>query len=589
MILINIANKKEYFVPLKKSTGEEQHTCPECSESRKKKTVKCFSFNHDKQTGYCSHCNITLVIKKEVEVKKEYKKPTWRNETSLSNAVVSWFEKRGIKQQTLLEFKITEGKEWMPQIAKEINTIQFNYFRNNELINVKYRDGYKNFKLHKDSELILYNLDSIKEGDTVIICEGEIDCLSISQSGYKNVVSVPNGAGTGRVNLEYLDNCIEYFLNKKTILLATDDDLPGRNLQEQLAERLGKDRCYKVKFKDSKDANECLQKYGIQGIIEAIADKREFPLEGVFTIDDYSDEINDIYHKGLPKGAKTQLSNLNKLISFHKGYFTTVTGVPSHGKSDAVDQITLDLSITSDWKGAFYSPENKPTSLHISKMARKLIGKSWWGDNRITKTEIELVKNYLNDRFFFIKPEKDFTLDTILSHVKQLVLRKGIDFFVIDAWNKLEHKFAGDENAYIGQSLDKIATFCELTGTHLFLVAHPRKMLKQKNTQRFEVPNLYDINGSANWFNKSDNGISIYRDFDNEISQWYVQKVKFSHWGSTGMCEFKYDTESGRFNQYLGGAPTYNNNPWIYNANTKLHELNKGNDIITNDDMDDPF
>jgi len=589
MILINIANKKEYFVPLKKSTGEEQHTCPECSESRKKKTVKCFSFNHDKQTGYCSHCNITLVIKREVEIKKEYKKPVWRNQTSLSTPVVSWFEQRGITQQTLIEFKVTEGNEWMPQLTKEVNTIQFNYLRNNELINIKYRDGLKNFKLHKDSELILYNLDSIKESEIVIICEGEIDCMSIAQAGYKNVVSVPNGAGTGKINLEYLDNCIEYFLNKKTILLATDDDLPGRNLQEQLAERLGKDRCYKIKFKDSKDANECLQKHGIQGIIEAIADKREFPLEGVFTIEDYSDEINDIYHKGLPVGAKTQMSNLNKLISFHKGYFTTITGVPSHGKSDALDQITLDLSITSDWKGAFYSPENKPTSLHISKLARKLIGKSWWGDNRITKAEIELVKGYLNDRFFFIKPEKDFTLDTILAHVKQLVLRKGIDFFVIDAWNKLEHKYGGDENAYIGQSLDKLAVFCELNAVHLFIVAHPRKMLKQKNTQRFEVPNLYDINGSANWFNKSDNGISIYRDFDSEVSQWYVQKVKFSHWGSTGMCEFKYDLESGRFNPYLGGSAVYNNNPWIYNANTQLHELNKTNGIITNDGMDDAF
>jgi len=293
MILINIANIKEYFVPLKKSTGEEQHTCPECSESRKKKTVKCFSFNHDKQTGYCSHCNITLVIKREVEIKKEYKKPVWRNQTSLSTPVVSWFEQRGITQQTLIEFKVTEGNEWMPQLTKEVNTIQFNYLRNNELINIKYRDGLKNFKLHKDSELILYNLDSIKESEIVIICEGEIDCMSIAQAGYKNVVSVPNGAGTGKINLEYLDNCIEYFLNKKTILLATDDDLPGRNVQEQLAERLGKDRCYKIKFKDSKDANECLQKHGIQGIIEAIADKREFPLEGVFTIEDYSDEINE--------------------------------------------------------------------------------------------------------------------------------------------------------------------------------------------------------------------------------------------------------------------------------------------------------
>lgn len=583
MILINPATKKEYYVPLKKSSGEEQHTCPECSESRKKKTVKCFSYNHDKSAGYCGHCQITLILKREFEPKKEYKKPIWRNNTQLSVNLVRWFESRGINQQTLIDFKITEGPEWMPQVAAEVNTVQFNYFRNGELINTKFRDGNKNFKLSKDAELILYNLDAIAQSEEVIICEGEIDCLSISQAGYKHVVSVPNGAGQGKINLEYLDNCIEYFYNKKSIYLATDDDLPGRNLQEQLAERFGKERCYKIKFKDCKDANECLVKYGVQGIIESIADKREFPLEGVFTIADYSDDINDMYHKGLPKGAKTQMANLNKLLSFHKGYITTITGIPNQGKSDAVDQIVLGLALTSDWKGAFYSPENKPTSLHISKLARKLIGKSWWGDDRISKHEIEMVKAYLNDRFFFIKPEKDFTLDTILNHVKQLILRKGIDWFVIDAWNKLEHKYNNDENRYIGECLDKIAAFCELNMVHCFLVAHPRKMLKQKGTQRYEVPNLYDISGSANFFNKSDNGICIYRDYDREVSQWYVQKVKFSHWGNTGFCEFKYDVGSGRFNEYSGGVPVYDNNPWIYEAGKEpLPPTNAG--LITVDD-----
>lgn len=593
MILYNPANKKDHFVNLKRTTGEEVSTCPECSESRKKKTLKCFSFNHDKQLGRCNHCGCTLLPKREIEQKKEYKKPIWKNKTELSDKLVKWFEgERKITQKTLTEFKITEGVEFMPQLNKEVNTIQFNYFRESELVTIKYRDGKKNFKLFKDGELIFYNLDSIKNSDEVIICEGEMDALSIHQAGKKNVVSIPNGAGLNKINLEYLDNCYEYFVNKKVIYLATDNDVAGRNLQEQLAERLGKERCYRIIFKDCKDANECLIKYGIQGIIESFADKREFPLEGVFTITDYADSIDDMYEKGLPKGAKTMMDNFNRLIEFHKGYITTITGVPSHGKSDAVDQITLQLSLRNDWKGAFYSPENKPTSLHISKLARKLIGKSWWGENRINKNEIEIVKNYLNDKFFFIKPETDFTLDTILKHVKQLVLRKGIDFFVIDAWNKLEHKFIGDENKYIGESLDKLAVFCELNAVHCFLVAHPRKMLKQKGTQKFEVPNLYDISGSANFYNKSDNGICVYRDYDDEVSRWYVQKVKFSHWGQTGVCEFKYDLTSGRFNEYNGGAiVSEDKTPWIYNTETvKQKSADEPKGIITNQHLtDDPF
>lgn len=424
MILINLETKKEYFLPLKKISGEEASICPECSEKRKKKTVKCFSFNHDKSAGRCGHCQITLVIKREYEPRKEYKRPEWKNNTELSNALIKWFESRFITQETVKHFKITEGPEWMPQVQKEVNTVQFNYFRDGVLINKKYRDGFKNFKLHKDAELILYNLDAIKDSEEVIIVEGEADAMAIHQAGYPFVVSVPNGAGTGKINFDYLDNCIEYFHNKTKIYLATDNDLPGRNLQEQLAERFGKERCYKVQFKDCKDSNDCLIKYGIQGIIESFQDKKEYPLEGVSTINDYSDEIDDMYNNGLPKGSKTMMSNFNKHFSFHKGYIYTFTGKPGDGKSDFVDQITLQLSVTSNWKGGFYSPENKPTQLHVSKMARKLTGKSWWGENRISRSELGMVKDYLNDRFFFIKPEADFTLDSILKEVKGLVLRK---------------------------------------------------------------------------------------------------------------------------------------------------------------------
>lgn len=569
MILIDLKTRKEYFVPLKKTSGEELHVCPECSENRKKKTIKCFSFNHDKSVGHCAHCQITLLIKKEFEVKKEYTRPEkWKNKTALSEKFVKFFEdKRGISQNTLNHFKVTNSIEYMPQLEAKVNVIEFNYFRNDDLINIKYRGPKKAFKLFKDAELILYNLDSIKDSEEVVICEGEIDAMSIHQSGFKHVVSVPNGAGLHKVNLDFIDNCIEYFENKKKIYLATDNDLAGRNLQEQLAERLGKERCFKIQFKDCKDANECLIKYGIQGIIESFADKKEFPLEGIFTIEDYSYEINDLYDNGFAKGAKTNMPNLNKLITFHKGYITTITGIPNMGKSDALDQITLGLSLTSDWKGGWYSPENKPTSLHISKLARKLIGKDWWGENRMSKEDIELAKNYLNDRFFFIKPHTDFTLDTILNHVKQLILRKGIDYFVIDAWNKLEHKYNGDEHKYIGECLDRLAVFCETNNVHLFLVAHPRKMQKQFKSSKYEIPNLYDISGSANFFNKSDNGICIHRDYEEDTSYWYVQKVKFSHWGSTGYCENKYDLQCGRFNEYHGSGESYfDKTPWIHSV-----------------------
>ena len=79
--------------------------------------------------------------------------------------------------------------------------------------------------MHKDAELIFYNLDGIKDADTCYIVEGEMDALSLIQAGIKNVVSVPNGATISTNNLSYLDNCFEYFINKKEIILWVDNDI----------------------------------------------------------------------------------------------------------------------------------------------------------------------------------------------------------------------------------------------------------------------------------------------------------------------------------------------------------------------------
>ena len=551
----------DYGIDLKSSKihGEVSCICPQCSHDRKKKTVKCLSVNLDKKVWMCSHCGWKGGIPKEfVPQIKDYKRPVWQNKTELSDKVVQWFEKRGINQQTLKHFNISEGMEWMPQKDGIVNTIQFNYFRNDELINTKYRTADKSFKLYKDAELIFYNIDCLKDAEEVYIVEGEMDCLAMYQAGVINTISVPNGANLNTNNMQYIDNCIELFDHIQKIHIATDNDMAGRKLREEISLRFGKDRCDFIIFKDCKDANDCLLKYNYTGIQESISEKIEFPIDGVFGIQDYSDEIDDYYINGLPEGAKIGMDEFDKLISFHKGYITTVTGVPSHGKSEWVDQMTLKLRTLHDWKGAFYSPENKPTKLHFAKMAQRIIGKFWSGLWRMTESEKDLSKAFLEDYVWFIKPERDFTLQTILDSVKRLKTKKGLDYFVIDAFNKLEHK--DDSSNYIGRELDKLSDFCELNDVHCFLVAHPTKMRKKIDGKTYEVPTLYDIAGSANFFNKTDVGLCVYRDFETDTTFIMVQKVKFRHWGQTGTVEMKYDTRTGRYFE-LGSKPDTSN--WV--------------------------
>lgn len=530
-------------IPMGKTAGEVQTTCPQCSESRKKKKDKCLSINLDKRVWRCNHCEWRGGLKTFFEKEKVYEKPIWKNKTELSTNLVKWFEGRGITQNTLSNRLVSEGSEYMPQVSKECNTVQFNYIKQGNLINVKYRTADKHFKLHKNAELIFYNLDSIIEQKECYIVEGEMDVLSFIQAGIKNVISVPNGANLNTNNLGYLDSSIDYFIGMDKIHLAVDNDIAGRKLRDELADRFGKYRTDYIIFKECKDANDCLQKYGIQGIIDAIAKPIEFPLVGMFSISEIESEINDMYENGLDKGLDLGIKGFD--LSIVKGYITTITGIPSHGKSDWVDNMCLHARINGNWSGAFYSPENKPTQLHFSKMARKLIGKNWDGKDRINKTELRIVKEYLDKKMWFLKPQKDFTLTSILNMVRELQQRHGIDYFVIDAWNKLVHS-ENDTNA-IGRHLDELATFCEINNIHCFLVAHPTKIYKDKATGLYEIPTMYNIAGSSNFYNKTDNGICVYRDFEKKISTVHTQKIKFDHWGCEGSFDYNYDIPSKRY------------------------------------------
>lgn len=170
-----------------KKSGETIAICPKCSHTRSKKNqkVKCLGINLDKKVWHCNHCGWSGALRIEYNEKKTYEKPVWKNNTELSEKMVKWFESRGISQKTLISMKISEGKEFMPQVNKELNTIQFNYFKGEELVNIKYRDGLKNFKLYKGAERIFYNYDAIAENEEIYIVEGEMDVLSIIECGIK--------------------------------------------------------------------------------------------------------------------------------------------------------------------------------------------------------------------------------------------------------------------------------------------------------------------------------------------------------------------------------------------------------------------
>lgn len=310
--------------------GVKSATCPICSNNRKKKKEKCVKINWTTGFANCHHCGETIQLhsfKKNGSngsnghVEK-YKKPEFRNNTNLSNKLVKWFEKRKISQNTLEFLKIGEGMEWMPKYKKEVNTIQFNYFRNDKLVNIKFRDPKKGFRLSKGAELILYNVDSLRIATEGYIVEGEPDLCSMIECGFLNTVSVPNGANEGASNLIYIDNCQESIKHIEKWYIITDNDDPGKALRNNLAIKLGISKCFIVDFKE-KDINEHHVKWGRESVIKILSDPKPFPMELIderFSDDETNDPKVDFPIEIFPEEVQDLVKLLDYVLNFNKGF-----------------------------------------------------------------------------------------------------------------------------------------------------------------------------------------------------------------------------------------------------------------------------
>tara|TARA_R110001583_G_scaffold64995_2_gene187955 strand:+ start:1183 stop:2901 length:1719 start_codon:yes stop_codon:yes gene_type:complete len=533
--------------------GKTQGTCPLCSHTRKpeNKKAKCASYDWERGLGTCHNCDTSFQLhtyQRKGASDKVYVRPQHEVAVTIPDSkVVDWFTDRGISKQTLQDLQVTEGPEFMPQTGKSENTIQFNYFIGDQLINVKYRDGRKNFKLYKGAEKIFYNINSIIGYDTCIIVEGEMDVLAMHEAGVTNVISVPNGATLNSNNLDYLDNCIDYFEDKEKVILAVDADEPGQALKQEFIRRLGAEVCYLIDFDDCKDANDFLIKYGKSALKHIVSNVRPVPLEGVSTLKDIEDELKDFVKNGFKPGFQIGLKNFDSIFSTYTGQFITVTGVPSSGKSDFVDQMVVGYNQLYGWKTAYASPENQPVYLHAHKLMRK-----HWQDmpavGDIGGDKWSQVTEHVNDNYFFIDMDK-YNLEAVLRKGAELVKRKGIKCLVLDPFNKIRdvNAHSDDVNRYTMDYLAKIEAFCKKYDVLTFIVAHPTKMYKGQDG-KMEEPTMYNIKGGGEWYDASYHGLLVHRDYEAKTTKVKVLKVKFQNLGENGAESFfTWEPRSGSF------------------------------------------
>jgi twinkle protein len=329
--------------------------------------------------------------------------------------------------------------------------------------------------------------------------------------------------------------------------MAVDADEPGTMLKQEFIRRLGAEHCYIVDFLDCKDANEYLIKYGADDLRSAIHTAQQVPLENVTTLKNVEGELKDFVKHGFKPGFQIGLQNFDEVFSTYTGQFITVTGIPSSGKSDFVDQMVVVYNKMYGWKTAFASPENQPIYLHAHKLMRKC-----WGDmpspSDIGGSRWKEVSEHVNDNFYFIDMDK-YNLESVLRKGAELVKRKGIKCLVIDPYNKIRdaNAVSDDVNRYTMDYLSKIEQFCKKYDVLTFIVAHPTKMQRDQNG-KIQEPTMYNIKGGGEWYDASYHGLLVHRDYEAKNTKVKVLKVKFQNLGENGAeTFFTWEPKSGSF------------------------------------------
>ena len=256
--------------------------------------------------------------------------------------------------------------------------------------------------------------------------------------------------------------------------------------------------------------------------------------------------INDIYKNGLPQGLYTSVSNLDDLFRLDRGRVITITGVPNYGKSEFVDFLTTTYNKLYGMKTLYFSPENQPLSFHMAKLVSTYTNKRL---KESEQTEVDSTALYICDNFYFCNYQKIGKLSQIIDIGKTAVEERGVSIIVIDAYNKVETERPNEltETEFVSKVMDRLCSFAIQYNVMVILVAHPHKMPYNYDTQSYTCPNAYNINGSANFYNKSDFVFTVHRDFDRDETIIKCDKVKFKNYGKIGECRLKYDADSGNY------------------------------------------
>ena len=462
-----------------------------------------------------------------VKTKRHYRYPHEVPCTDKSK-VYAYFEQRKISRETLDALDVRQDSE---------GNAVFNYYDTNDVLTmVKYKPSHKVqhgqakcwCQQNSDTAPLLFNMNRINVNSPLLICEGEPDCLSAIEAGFKNAVSVPLGSS----NLHWIDENLEWLDQFESIIICADNDDAGVKMQKECVPRLGSWRTKVVDIpaipigntgRVTKDLNEILYVCGKDKVLELILDAKDSPAPSVADLSDVEPtEYEDV--DGVTTGLKAIDDELMRLFF---GTLTIVSGQPGSGKSSLLTQLacnSLDNDIgTWLFSGELPNGVEKSWFNYIFAGPRNItdaISRRGNPYKKISTTTLAEINKTYKGRWHIYRDDYDNTLDKLIASMTDTVRKYGARCLILDNFMCIDTETSEEELRSQTDTIKKLIEFAKKYQVAVILVCHPRKMDAGTNV------GIYDIAGTSNIVNLAHRTIGLRRvtDAERENAAKYSEK-----------------------------------------------------------------
>lgn len=419
-------------------------------------------------------------------------------------AAVTYLESRGISSGTTEKYQITVQ-------TKNENVLVFPFLDAAGVMQfVKYRKT--DFDREKDTakewceancKPILFGMYQCDPGDkTLIMTEGQIDSLSVAESGIENAVSVP----TGKNGFTWVPYCWDWLQQFETLIVFGDNENGSITLLDDMKRRFrGTIKAVKQQdYKGCKDANELLQKYGKEAVRRAVERAECVPVQRIIRLSDV--KTVDLF--SLPK-ISTGFKTLDKVLAggIYLGQTVIVTGKRGDGKSTFTSQILVN-ALDQGIRVLAYSGE-LPDYFFKRWMDFQAAGKHNVIDRAaengnisyfVTNEKISKIEEWYRERAYLYDNQStsDDELEDLLQTIEKAVQQYGIQLVLLDnLMTALDVGMSVDLYRAQSKFVDKLVKMAKRLQVAVILVVHPRK-------NRFGNDDTDEVSGSADITNKVD-------------------------------------------------------------------------------------